>query len=200
MFQTSPKSCIIYQKEVIHSLFVAPPTPIFKKGSLMKLLHVVYLMIMVLVFSLLMAAAPLQVVDPPPPVPEVLPGTSITEAILALALGFATLIGTGGLAAALVNIGKVFKLVADGRSGQAYAFVSFLLFSALVYFHIFRGIDLQVLDTIAAQLAGILIFLGGLFMQMGAGQYVYDILVKLKIPFIGMSFSAANAAKVPRPV
>lgn len=166
----------------------------------MKLLHVVYLMIMVLVFSLLMAAAPLQVVDPPPPVPEVLPGTSITEAILALALGFATLIGTGGLAAALVNIGKVFKLVADGRSGQAYAFVSFLLFSALVYFHIFRGIDLQVLDTIAAQLAGILIFLGGLFMQMGAGQYVYDILVKLKIPFIGMSFSAANAAKVPRPV
>lgn len=164
-----------------------------------------HVMIIALVALCLMAFSPAQTVVPPEPTavptvtPEVLPpdppiesaapGTSVTEMILAIALQFGTLLGVGGLIAATVNILKLTPLVTDGNTGQWYAGLSLVAFLLLIYFNVFRGVDLVVIDDQSTRVAQILLFVGMYLSQLGAGQFFHDVLKKLGLPLVSTSFS-----------
>lgn len=136
------------------------------------------------------------VADAPPVAPETLP--SPTSTIVDIAVQFGALVGVAGLVAAIVNILKLTPLIKDGDTGPWYAGLSILAFAALVYFKIFRGVDISAVDKEAAQLSVILIFVTGYLVQLKAGQSWHDVLKLLKIPGISTSFSPPDGKTVNR--
>lgn len=129
---------------------------------------------------LLMAFRPFQDGTPPPADP--------LASIVSIVVQFAALGGVATLVVAVVNLLKYTPLIQDGQSGRWYAGLSLAAFFALIYFHVFKGIDLSFLDAQAAQIAVILVFIGGFLVQLRLGQSSYGILASLKIPLVGASF------------
>jgi len=161
----------------------------------MKRNHVVpfFAVILIVVAVGLMAFAPFQAT--PPPVAD----ASVLTSVVGLIAQFGALAGVAALIAAVINVLKLTPLVNDNNTGPWYAGLSLLAFGTLVYFHVFKDIDLLTLNAQAAQIAGVLLFVGAYMAQLGLGQLAHAILKRLNIPGISTSFGAPGSPPATPP-
>lgn len=142
------------------------------------------------VLSALIATAMVMFVVAPVLALQEAPPPSGLEVILSVFLQFGQLAGVGAVIAALVNVGKVLKLVKDDTAGKWFAGLSLLAVGALVYLKLFQPqIAIEYIDTQAAALAQILLLILGYVVQLGSGIFAHGVFADLKLPFIGKSFS-----------
>lgn len=148
-----------------------------------------FVALMTIVALALSACSPVQAVSPSTEIP----GEAL-DVILALALGFASLVGVSKLVAVLVQFGKLIGWVKDNTSGKWAASLNLLAFGALVYFGVFQPqLALSALDGYAAQCAEILLFLLGLFVQVTGSKPAYDALKSSNVPLLNYSHTKRNA-------
>jgi hypothetical protein len=106
-----------------------------------------------------------------------------------LIVQFGTLVGVAALVAALVNVAKVFGLP-DGYAPNLSAGLSLIAFIALVALKVFQpGTDVVMLDSKAADIAGLVLYVLGFVMQMGLPAQFHKLLSGGGVPVIGTSQS-----------
>jgi hypothetical protein len=116
---------------------------------------------------------------------------TVLDAILKIALGFASLAGVASAVTVLVQLFKWAGLVKDGSSSNWTSTLNLIAFIVLVSFRIFQpSIAVDVLDGYAAKVAEIAMFALGLFVQMTTSKPVYDALKKAQVPLMRYSLSA----------
>ena len=120
-----------------------------------------------------------------PPAPP-----SVLDVILSVFVMFGELAGVAALIAALVNVLKTVKVVTDATAGKWFAGFNLIALALLVYIKLFQPqIAIDYLNTQAAVLAQILLLVLGYLVQLGAGQFAHGVFAKLRLPWIGKSFS-----------
>lgn len=120
---------------------------------------------------------------------------NVLEVILSVFVMFGQLVGVGALIAALVNILKAVKVVADGTAGKWFAGFNLVAIGVLIYFKLFQPqIAIEYLDSQAAVLAQILLLILGYVVELGSGLFAHGLFANLRIPFIGKSYSRERKA------
>jgi len=106
-----------------------------------------------------------------------------------LIVQFAALIGVAALVAAIVNVAKVFGMP-DGYAPHLSAGLSLVAFASLVGFKVFvPDVDLAALDSKAADIAVLILYVLGFVMQMGLPGQFHKLLSSGSVPIIGKSNS-----------
>jgi hypothetical protein len=104
-----------------------------------------------------------------------------------LIIQFGTLVGVAALVAALVNVAKVFGLP-DGYAPNLSAGLSLVAFAVLVALKMFEpSVDVSALDSKAADVAGLVLYILGFVMQMGLPAQFHKLLSGGGVPVIGTS-------------
>lgn len=98
-----------------------------------------------------------------------------TPDLVSLALQFGALAGAAALIAALVNVGKAFKIVPDGAAPTASLILNVIGLVVLLVFKVFKPtVDIAGLDQTAQSVAGFLIAGLGLATQLMTSRLVHD--------------------------
>ncbi len=119
--------------------------------------------------------------QPPPDVP-------ILDMILKIAVAFSTLAGISGLITALVAIATwAGAIKTDTVAHQWTSVLNLLAFVALVVFGVFRpDLDLTFLDSVAARIAAIALFVLGFLTQITVPGTVNKLLFRARVPVLGI--------------
>lgn len=96
------------------------------------------------------------------------PGGSVLDNILRIVSSFASLAGISALVTVLIAFARAGGIIkTDEQAGKATATVNLIAFGVLCYFGVFRpDLELSFLDTTAAQIASIALFVLGLYTQI----------------------------------
>jgi hypothetical protein len=144
---------------------------------------VLWLVVLLSVFSLAFSFMPAPAAQVPAPTP--------LDIILKIAMGFGALAGVSALVSMLVQIFKLAGLIKDGNTGKWTAAFNLAAFVVLVYFGVFQpSVALEVLDGYAAYLAQIALFVLGFVVQMTTAKPVYAAFKNARVPLFGFSYSA----------
>lgn len=147
-----------------------------------------FLFVSLIVLVLALAFTPV-VIRAAPLMEEPLP-TNMLNVVVAIVLGFASLMGVSRLIAVLVNLFKAIHVVKDGTADKWAAAMNLLAFIALVALGVFRpGLTMEILDGYAGQIAMVLMLVLGFVAQMTGSKSAHDQLKAAGIPLIGMSYN-----------
>jgi hypothetical protein len=106
----------------------------------------------------------------------------------ALLSQFGTLAGFAALVAVVINLMKAAGFIQDGQAQTWSAAFNLLGLAALLYLRVFQPqADITYLDTQAAQIANILLIVGGYIIQLGGSKLTHILLSGT--PLIGKSFT-----------
>jgi hypothetical protein len=118
------------------------------------------------------------------PLPQEPTEGTILDKILVIVTGFAALVGVAALGAALVAIARALGWVSsDEQAGKILAGYNLIAFITLVLFGVFRpDLSLDFLDSTAAKLASIALFVLGFIVQMITPAPVLKLAYQAAVP------------------
>ena len=103
-----------------------------------------------------------------------------------LIIQFVSLAGVAALIAALVNVGKVFGMIPDGKAQNVSATLSLAAFAIFVGLKLFAPeVNIDGLDAQAAQVAEAVLYILGFVVQIGLPGHVHRFLSKSEVPLLG---------------
>jgi hypothetical protein len=115
--------------------------------------------------------------------------TVILDAILKVAVQFATLAGVAAFVAMLINFMKVVKLVKDGDAGMWSGILNLAALIILIAVKIFKpDVDVLIIDKYAQVVTSIGLILLGYVLQIKTSSGVNNTLAKASIPILGKSY------------
>ena len=146
----------------------------------MKTIRFIFTVIVILVSLVLMGSAP-TAQEPPA-------DSTVLDAILKIAVSFATLAGVAALVTALVSILRWARVIkTDESAGKVTAGLNLVAFIVLVVIGVFRpDLSLSFLDGLAAKAATIALFVLGFLTQMTVPAPVNRLFFNARVPVLGI--------------
>jgi len=145
-----------------------------------KTVRLISLLVMIIFSLALMGFAPMAQ-EPPG-------DSTVLDAILTIAVSFATLAGVAALITALVSILRFARVIkTDESAGKFTAGLNLFAFIVLVVIGVFRpDLSLSFLDSLAAKAATIALFVLGFLTQMTVPAPVNRLFFNARVPVLGI--------------